>query len=1047
MIRRFFARLPYSAPRRFTIFLLAVSAAAASLHAQATDPIQAVSDQADALFDHRQYKDAAAAYESLLKAYPNSEFAIPAQFHLAYADFLTAQFQPAADLLRKLVSAPNASPDIQEDAALLLPQVLAQQAAVAPETDRNRGYAEAVKEYDTFISKFPKSPSIEMALYGKSVAEYQMADYSGAIRDLTRNLTSFPNSESILDSEFLLAISVATQANLSLGDEKIDAAGRAAALQGYENAEKSLRDIIAKNTDISLTNDAQFQLGETLTAHAAAAPASAQAKLYHEALAAYQAVEPKGPMIAAQTARVDRINQALIAERRKGAAANRAAIRQLDQARLREAGKLGTLQAKEDPVLTARLKSGAAFYYLEQYDATRVLMSALLPEAAKPEDQKLALYYIPLTYAAQNQTAQAVAAYDKFQAKFSGDPLAENLPLVIAGLFQGGPKPDAARALHYLDDFNRLYPKSRLRESALLEQATAAASQGHYDEALGTLDQFLKGNPKRELAASAELSRARILMDKGDLPNALAAFTKVRDTYKDLPQAEQAAFWVGYATAKNGNPGGAVTILQAFAAQYPKSKLLPTALSTLASSQEAAGARDQALTTLTDLSTRFPQSSEGRSAYFQAANIYLTDKKFDDMARVLTDFIAKYPQDGQAYAAYQRIASVQLQTGDNDAAAATYQKFLAAQPESPHAAEALAHISDLWLRAARKLGAYVVLGAAQRDVWNADVAKSVAACEQQLAAYPDAPATALGLQTLLDCQRLLVDAKEKTAPQVGEYFQALADKYKDKPAARSRILFRMASMTAETDPAKALVDMRAAYDPATVYSPADMDLYTRELMKADPAAAAAVFGKLAHDYPLPAGATPAQAPADVQEAQAIVLCGQGQLAMAAGKMADATADFTQLKKNYPRSSKVTEANLGLAEGLVAGGSLDQAMPLLAEVARSPSAPNNARARALFLNGKIQQAKGLDGAIDAYLKVAAFYPTAPDAAEGLWLGGQLLEKQAATLTETPSKPGGPTKSGQLARARKAYEDLVTHYGSSKWADQARQRIAALPIAKS
>ena len=138
-----------------------------------------------------------------------------------------------------------------------------------------------------------------------------------------------------------------------------------------------------------------------------------------------------------------------------------------------------------------------------------------------------------------------------------------------------------------------------------------------------------------------------------------------------------------------------------------------------------------------------------------------------------------------------------------------------------------------------------------------------------------------------------------------------------------------------------------------------------------------------------------------------------------------------------------EAKLGLAESLVANGKPDEAMPLLADVMKLPATPVLTRARALFLVGTILEGKGKEDAMDSYLKVAVFYPASPEAAEGLWKGGQLLEKQAAGLSETPAKAGGPTRSGQLARARKAYQDLVAKYPGSQWNAPAKARIAALP----
>ncbi len=1013
----------------------------------ATGSVAAALNQQGAVqFDRGQYKEAAATYASLLQGYPNSEFALDAQYRLAYADFLLGQYDPAADLLRKLMAQPALAPESLESAMLLLPQVLAQKAGALPPDNpgRTAAFEAAIKEYDAFVAKFPKSTSLETALYGRAVAAYQLARYDAAARDLRQNIASFPRSDSILDSEFLLAITVATQANLAQARDPRTPADTAGAIRNYLEAERLLNDIIAKRTDLSLANDAQFQLGETLLAHAAATAAAEQGPLFRSALAAYRAVEPKEPMIAAQQARVQGLLDRRVAELRKGPAANRVLTRQLDDIRLREQGKLDALQKKDDPVLTARIKAGAVFYSLQKYDETRVLMEALLPSAKKPEDEKLALYYVAATYALQHLTDQAVAAYDQFQAKYKGDPLAENLPLLISNLFQTGDKPDPARAQKYLDEFTRLYPKSPLRETAVLQSAAAQGAQGHYDEAVRLVDQFLRSNPKRELMAVGELSRARFLVEKKDLDGALTGFKKVRDTYKGLPEAEEAALRVGVTEFQKKDFAGAMHSLADFLAAFPQSKLQGAAILTLAQAQQASGAKEQALATLADLSTKFPDSIEAANGYFLRANIYLADKKFDETVKVLTEFVDKHPDSEQAFSACNTIASIQTQANQPGEAAATYEKFIARRPANdPQVADALAKVAALWLRAARGMGSFIVLGAPQKEVWTTNLNNSIAASERQLQGFPEAPATALGLQNLLECQKLLVNAKVKTEEQVVQYFQGLAGKYKDNPGAHSRILFRLAALTAEKDPAKALADMKAAYDPAVVYSPADLELYSRGLLVSDPSMAAAIFDKAARDYAIPAGLTAAQAPLDVQEAQAMVLYGRARLAEAKGDRAGAAAMYGDLIKTYPRSPKVSEAKLGLAESLVANDKPEEAMPLLADVMKLPATPIPARARAMFLVGKIQEDRKDDGAIDSYLKLAVFYPASAEAAEGLWKGGQLLEKQAAGLTETPAKPGGPTKSGQLARARKAYQDLLAKYPAAEWAASAKARVAALP----
>ena len=1012
---------------------LTLLAAGASAQAQSGSAVE-LSSRGTSAFEAGNYKDAAASYDLLLKNFPSSEAAAEARFPLAYADFLLGDYPAATGILRKLIPAPTTSPELLEQASGLLPQVFSQQAAALKPGDpqRQTGFEAAIKEYGNYLQRFPKAAGVENALYGRALAAYQIASYADAVRDLRTSLANYPNGDSFLDTEFLLSVTLATEANLDLAKESPSPAETNEAMSRYTEAEKLLGDIIRKRTDLALANEAQFQLGETLMAQAAFTPEAAQPALFKLALAAYRAVEPKEPMIAAQEARLQSLKEALLAERRLGAQSNPAQARKIIEMQGRESSKLAVLKSRDDAVITARVKSGAPFYGLHRYDETRVLMNALAPEARKPEDAKYVLYYTAMTYAAQNAADQAVAAYDKFQAAYARDPIAENLPMVMAGLFQANP----GKAEKYLADLERDYPNSRLRVTAMLAQAQAAAQLHNYADAIATLEKFLKGKPKREYAALGELALAAALKDSRNLDGALAAYQKVRDQYKDRPQAEEASFWIASVSLQKKDYAAALKEAKAFQTQFPDSKLTPFALLVQAQAQQSTGAKDQALATLEEVGKRFPESKEAESSFFQRANIYIADKKYDDAAKVLTQFVDKYPESDEAFAAYDRIASVQVADKQTEAGAATYARFLEKKPTAPQAPEALGKLAALWLSAAKTMGAFISLGAPQQAIWKADVAKSVAASEEQLQKFPDAPATALGLENLLRCQQMLVAARVTKPEEVTRYFQNLADRYQDNPAARSRILFRLAAITAVKEPAKALAEMKSAYDPAVVYSPADIDQYGSALLASDPAAAAEVFEKVARDYPVPAGLLPAQAPADVQEAQALALFGKGKVVEARDKAAAATI-YEKLVQEYPRSPKVPEAELGIAENLIAEKKWDAALKRLDDVARSPLASQADRARALFLNGAVQEAQGDVGALDSYLKVAAFYPTAPGAPEGLWKGGQLLEKQAATLAD-PS-----AKATQLARAARSYTDLVTRYPNSPRVPEAKARLAALP----
>ena len=296
---------------------------------------------------------------------------------------------------------------------------------------------------------------------------------------------------------------------------------------------------------------------------------------------------------------------------------------------------------------------------------------------------------------------------------------------------------------------------------------------------------------------------------------------------------------------------------------------------------------------------------------------------------------------------------------------------------------------------------------------------------------------------------MLLAAELKTAPEVEQYFQAQADSA-PSPNAKSKILFALANYVAEQDKARALALMTEAYNPEIVYAPTDLDFYGLALLdqgKTDEAAA--VFEKLATNYPIPPGVLPAQTSAAVQEAQATAIFGRGRIAQVKGQTAEAGKIFEELKTLYPWSPKVFEANYGIAESMRQEGKWDDALLLLGTIIRENNASAELRAKSTLLGGHLmldkmkastdqkEQNEFLAAAIDYFMKVAQFYGGVPiPAAEGLWQGGQLLEQQAAAAADPAFK------AKQLRVARGAYDQLAKDYPNSEYAPKAKERLTAL-----
>jgi len=491
--------------------------------------------------------EAAAAFEAVVKNYPTSTFVADTQYRLATLYYFLGDYEKSNGFIQKLLLPPTPS-DITELAYGLLPQMLAAKASKEKdEAARKAGFEAAIKEFDAFLKKYPASTQLETAIYGRALSCFQIAKYDDVEASLRANLKQFTNSETILESQFLLAMCLMTEGALqaqetpNVANPKADAA--------FDEAQRLLTDIITRRNDIALLNDAQFQLGELLVNRALFAPEANRAALYAKALDAYRSLFPKATTVAAQEARIknvrDRQHAALVAK-------NLVLMRSMDGLLDHEIAKLAAVKAKGDLSISAQIKVGQLFYHKESYDEARVVFRQVQPFAEDEDQKKSLLYYLTLSYAMQSRVLpaearpklvdKAIERYNEFQSAYKSDALADDLPYTLGTLFLAK---DPEKAIHYFQEGIQLYPKGRVLNATLIAQANACIQLKQFDKALATFQAFLKENPKRELAAQAESGIATILNETGKTEEAIAQYRKLVATYPETTEAENAAFSLG----------------------------------------------------------------------------------------------------------------------------------------------------------------------------------------------------------------------------------------------------------------------------------------------------------------------------------------------------------------------------------------------------------------------------------------------------------------------------------------------------------------------
>lgn len=1001
------------------------------------------------LYMQGNYEEAAAAYAQLIKDYPTDILVSTARTQLGFAQFFLGKFDESLKTLEDTLKDPALPQELKPVIASFIPQVLSAKAAALPDGDAKRttAFEQAIAKFDEYLKTYPQGDQAEQVRYGKALALYQLSKFPEAAAVLEENVQKHPNSPSIQESENLLALAYATMGSIEL--TKPGGGDTAKGFEMYSKAEKLLRGIIDSKKNLTLVNDARYQLAEILFSKAAFSPEAQRPALYQEALAAYRTVAPNEEMIAMQQEKLAGLparRQEVLRTR------NQNAIKEIDREIEREQRRLGELKAKPDIIPTAGLKMAEIYFNQGKINESRVAIRHMLPFLTRDDDKMRAQYFLTMTYILQNVASAAQENYDKFQAENKGNAIAQNLPLALGNMYLSHPDPSVRsveKAIQYFDESLAVYPKGALAGLTVVSKASAQTKMGQLPEAEATFTKFLSGSPSPDEEIVALMGLADIQKLNKQWEKANETYAKVIGKHSSRPQAVEAQFWIALGTKEKGDNAAAIDLLNKAIAAHPEHPMVPTAMFYLARAKLDSGDVPAAMQTFAELAEKYPDSQTAPFTYFARMQVLARERKMDEITALMREFITKYPQDDKVFFAYEQIAQIAYSSAKWEDAINTYGEFVEKYGEHPKAPSALLKQSEFQKQWAESLGRYGALTTDERKVWQERMDMAVASGERMVKQYPQSPEIALGVQNLIGAQNALVAAELKSREDIESYFKQLAEGAPDD-ATRSKILFGLASWLAATDEARALATMGEAYQETVVYAPNDLDTYGTALLKAGKVEdAEKVFAKLERDYPTPAGVDPKAAPPQIQQAQAVALFGKARVAQERELTSEAGTLFARLKALYPWSPKVLEAELGIAEANFSAGKLDDAISRLPGVIRAPNATAELRAKAMLLGGRVMKQKAATAtdpkakeeatgaAVDYFIKIDQFYSGVPSiAAEGLYEGAQMLEAQAAASSDATFK------KRQTDLAKRSYSDLVKKYPESPFAAKASQRLSAL-----
>ncbi len=615
------------------------------------------------------YEEAADAWTTFLRDFPQDARAIHAQYYLGVCQYQRSKLAEAADVLARLISAPGSQDFELLDSAYLFLGVT-QFATAAP--DKPDGYRQAETTFKALAEKFPQGKHHPDALYYQAECAYMLGEKERAEQLYQTSAQTYPDHKLAPDVLYALAV---TQEELGKQAE----------------AGKTYDQFLAKYRNHALAGEVFLRRGGTLVA-------LDQAK---DAIGFF-----------AEAAAIEGFAMADLATFRQAEAF--AKTRQY----VRAADLYATVRSrfpKSEHATSATLAAGKCYYLADRFDQALVVLADLLGAGGAVAAE--AAHWTSRSLLRLGRPAEALQMAEGGAKASQGSSFSPALLMDQADALYEIPdrKPESVARYASLAE---TYPKDESVPQALYMAAFTALELGRNDDAWNYASAFLTAHAKHErtpdvlqVAAEAQLQRKdageaeklyrRLLGEYPDHPDsqlwkvrcavslqlqkkhaeAIALVTPALAAIQDPQVLAEANHVVGRSLLESGQADEATPYLEAAVAGTAPWRRADESWLALAESYRAGNQLDKAVEAVSRLIRDFPQSPLLDKAHYSLGQYQSARNDFPAAEKAYSDLVQSWPTSPLAPHALHELGCAQLARKDSAAAETTLTAFLDKYPQ------------------------------------------------------------------------------------------------------------------------------------------------------------------------------------------------------------------------------------------------------------------------------------------------------------------------------------------------------------------------------